>query len=55
MSDYLPPDLSHMKTDELVALMLATGASTDKSDQEFAKACSKEIAKRKPEHQGEKG
>jgi hypothetical protein len=47
-SDYRPPDLSHMSTDDLCQLLLMTGASHFPTDKAFAKACRDEIAKRKP-------
>ena len=46
---YKAPDLSHMSTNDLCALMFATATSNDKSDKDFAMACRDEIAKRKPE------
>jgi hypothetical protein len=42
------PDLSATSAADLVALMTACGLSPDPSDQEFARACRDELARRKP-------
>jgi hypothetical protein len=52
-SDYRPPDLSHMSTDDLCQLLIMTGASHEPTDRAFAKACRDEIAKRKPSRSGD--
>jgi hypothetical protein len=54
-SDYRPPDLSHMSTDDLCQLLIMTGASHEPTDRAFAKACRDEIAKRKPSRSGDNG
>jgi len=42
------PDLSFMTTKDLLDLAFGCAKSRDPSDQAFAKACLKEVAKRKP-------